>query len=95
MDLFDLGRGAVSYEDGVRRIVSPCLVVGFTSDLLFPIEQQREVVAILRAGGRPARLAELQPVHGHDAFLIEIERLGGILRSFLEDPGAALPDVRV
>jgi len=91
MDLFDLGRGAASYEDGVTRITSPCLVVGFSSDLLFPIEQQREVVEILRSRGRPARLAELETVHGHDAFLIEIERLGRILSAFVNAPGGAGP----
>ena len=94
MDLFDLGRGAASYEEGVARITSPCLVVGFSTDLLFPIEQQREVAAILRAAGRPAMLAELETEHGHDAFLIEIDRLGTILRGFLADPRAAIAAAR-
>ncbi len=87
MDLFDLGRGAASYENGVARITAPCLIVGFTSDLLFPIAQQREVADILRASGRPVRLVELETAHGHDAFLIETGRLGTIVAGFLESVG--------
>lgn len=82
MDFFDLGRGAASYEEGVARIKSPSLVVGFTSDLLFPLSQQREVVEILRRAGRPVRYAEFETIYGHDTFLIEIHRLGALLTEF-------------
>jgi len=82
MDFFDLGRGAPSYEEGVARITSPSLVVGFTSDLLFPLSQQREVAEILRREGRPVRYEEFETVYGHDTFLIEIDRLGAVLTEF-------------
>ncbi len=84
MDLFDLGRGAASYEEGVARISSPALIVGFSSDQLFPVEQQREVWTILRQNGRQAALLELDTPFGHDAFLIEIDALGSRLARFLE-----------
>jgi homoserine O-acetyltransferase len=86
MDLFDLGRGAPSYPEGVARIRCPTLIVGFTSDLLFPVAQQREVAGLLRERQRPVRYVEFETVHGHDAFLIDIERLGAELTAFLEDP---------
>jgi homoserine O-acetyltransferase len=82
MDLFDLGRGAPTYEAGVARIVSPCLIVGFTSDQLFPIHQQRELAIILDSHERPVRYEEIDTIHGHDTFLIEIDRLGRVLVDF-------------
>ncbi|MFQ5669437.1 MAG: homoserine O-acetyltransferase [Acidobacteriota bacterium] len=83
MDFFDLARGMSSLEEGVCRITAPLLVIGFTSDLLFPIHQQRELHRILRERGRPVSFHEFHTIHGHDAFLIEAGRLGRIVRSFL------------
>ncbi len=87
MDLFDLGDDAASYEEGVTRIRARSLMIGVTTDLLFPIHQQEEVARILRAWGRDCRFVRLDSVYGHDAFLIEIERFGRILSSFLDDAG--------
>ncbi len=90
MDFFDLGRGSPSYEEGVGRISSPTLVVGFSTDLLFPPSQQREVAEILRRQGRQVRYEEFDTVYGHDTFLIEIDRLGGVLTGFFETVDADL-----
>ena len=84
MDLFDLGRGQPSYEEGVARITAPALVVGFSSDQLFPVQQQREVAALLGAQQRPVRLEIVDTAFGHDAFLIEIETVGAMLAAFLD-----------
>lgn len=86
MDLFDLGEGADSYEAGISRIHARTLVIGVTTDLLFPIHQQEEVARILRECGREARFVRLDSVFGHDAFLIETDRFGEIIRPFLEEP---------
>ena len=86
MDLFDLGEGAPSYEAGIARIHARTLVVGVTTDLLFPIQQQEEVARILRESGREARFVRLDTVYGHDAFLIDVERFAAILRPFLDEP---------
>ena len=60
------------------------LVVGFTSDWLFPPEQNRQIaLALLRAGKR-ASYAELATDLGHDSFLLESEELYTLVRGFLE-----------
>ncbi len=87
MDLFDLGEGAPSYEDGIARIHARTLVVGVTTDLLFPIQQQEELARILREAGREARFVRLDTVYGHDAFLIDVDRFAAILRPFLDERG--------
>ena len=48
----------------------PTLVLGVQSDILFPVEQQREVVDALRmAGNESVVYYELGGVWGHDTFL--------------------------
>lgn len=57
--------------DGMRPLANtPTLVLGVQSDILFPVEQQREVADALRmAGNRQVRYYELGGVWGHDTFL--------------------------
>lgn len=88
MDLFDLGEGCSSYDEGVSRIRARSMLMGVTTDLLFPIHQQEEVARVLRDWGRECRFVRFDSVYGHDAFLIEIERFGGILSSFLSEAGS-------
>ena len=60
------------------------MIVGFTSDWLFPPEQNRSLaLALLRAGKR-ASYAELSTDLGHDSFLLESEELYALVRAFLE-----------
>jgi len=51
-------------------VSSPTLVLGVQSDILFPVEQQRELVDALRmAGNSQVSYFELGGVWGHDTFL--------------------------
>jgi homoserine O-acetyltransferase len=83
MDLFDLGEGQPSYEAGIARIRASSLIVGVPSDLLFPIDLQKDLARILRQAGRECRFELLDSPHGHDSFLIEVDPLTTILRPFL------------
>ena len=60
------------------------LVVGFTSDWLFPPEQNRAIVLALLSDGKRASYAELATDLGHDSFLLESEELYALVRGFLE-----------
>jgi homoserine acetyltransferase len=52
----------------LRKI--PTLVLGVQSDILFPVDQQREVADALRlAGNKEVSYYELGGVWGHDTFL--------------------------
>ncbi|KAF8812293.1 homoserine acetyltransferase [Phlegmacium glaucopus] len=62
----------------------PTLVLGVQSDILFTIEQQREVVDALRmTGNENVSYYELGGVWGHDTFLIDVLNVGGAIRGFL------------
>ncbi|KAI6047500.1 Alpha/Beta hydrolase protein [Pisolithus marmoratus] len=71
--------------EGLRPLASiPTLVLGVQSDILFPVEQQREVVDALRmAGNSRVSYFELGGVWGHDTFLLDVLNVGGAVRGFL------------
>ena len=90
MDLHDIGRGRGGPEAALRRLRSPVLAVGVSSDILYPAHYSQQIAADARAAGVPAAYRELDSPHGHDAFLIEHEAVGVLLEPFLDDPGRAL-----
>ncbi|KAF8076615.1 Alpha/Beta hydrolase protein [Lyophyllum atratum] len=62
----------------------PTLILGVQSDILFTVEQQREVADALRmAGNDNVSYYELGGVWGHDTFLIDVLNVGGAIRGFL------------
>jgi homoserine O-acetyltransferase len=84
LDEFDLTHSYGSLEAAFAHTEAETLVVGFTSDWLFPPEQNRQLaLALLRAGKR-ASYAELATDLGHDSFLLESEELYALVRGFLE-----------
>ena len=87
LDQFDLEEGGLTLEQAFAPVEAETLVVGFTSDWLFPPAQNRRLaLALLRAGKR-ASYAELATDLGHDSFLLESEDLYALVRAFLEREG--------
>ncbi|MCA9525306.1 MAG: homoserine O-acetyltransferase [Myxococcales bacterium] len=87
MDLFDLAEHGGSLEKAAARITAKtALVIGVTTDILFPVDQQRCLADVLRSTGRPVEYAELTSVQGHDAFLVDIEAFAPLLSDFLSRP---------
>lgn len=85
MDLFSLGYEFPTYEQGVMRIKAKCLIIGVSTDLLFPIDEQEAVYRVLRTSGRDATFNVLDSSAGHDAFLVEVDYFNQKLSRFLED----------
>lgn len=67
MDTHDVARGRGEYFDVLASIAQPALVIGIDTDILYPLAEQRELAEHIPN----ARLAVLESMHGHDAFLIE------------------------
>ncbi len=70
---------------GLQRLRNiPTLVLGVQSDVLFPVEQQRELADALKlAGNEQVTYYELGGVWGHDTFLLDLQGVGGAIRGFL------------
>lgn len=81
MDTHDVGRGRGSHKEALDAIDQPALVLGIDSDILYPLEEQEELVRHIRNSD----LEIIESVHGHDAFLIEFEQLSELLKRWLED----------
>lgn len=79
MDAHHLGRGPFEAEDMLGRIKSRCLVVAISSDLLYPVEEQRFIAKHIPG----ARLEVIDSFYGHDGFLLEDEKLSALLNNFL------------
>lgn len=79
MDTHDVGRGRGGYEKALRSIEQPTLVVGIDSDVLYPLNEQEELVDLIPH----SELAVVSSAHGHDAFLMEFDQMSGIVGPWL------------
>lgn len=85
MDYYD---AAARWGDGdlaaaCQRIRAATMLVSFSTDWLYTPEQSRELGATLLRVGAPVTYVDLPSPFGHDAFLVEIDQLGPLLRDFL------------
>jgi homoserine O-acetyltransferase len=78
MDTHDVSRGRGDFEEVLRSIRSRMLVVSIDSDVLYWPWEQREVANLVPG----ARLAVMDSPHGHDAFLIDVDRLNDMVADF-------------
>jgi homoserine O-acetyltransferase len=83
LDQFDLAEGPGSLEAAFVPVKARTLVVGFTSDWLFPPAQNRAIATALLRAGKHASYAELNTDLGHDSFLLESTELYDLVRHFL------------
>jgi homoserine O-acetyltransferase len=85
MDTHDLARGRGDYDDVLRAVRKPTLVVSIDTDVLYYPEEQRELAELIP----DARFARLASPHGHDAFLIEVDELSDLVADFRGGAGGA------
>ena len=83
LDRFDL-HDPNSLEDTLSVVSAPGLIVGFTSDWLYPPQGNRELVEALLRLGKDASYAELEMDYGHDSFLVRAPKLYELIRNFLK-----------
>ncbi|HJQ31925.1 MAG TPA: homoserine O-acetyltransferase [Pyrinomonadaceae bacterium] len=85
MDTFDLARGYGSEESALRRVRARVLLVGITSDWLFPPDEVRALARRMSAAGVRCRYEELESPHGHDGFLADADLLAPLLCEALNE----------
>ncbi len=84
-DWFDIAEfGDGSAAEALSRIhIERALVVGVSTDILFPLSQQEEIADGLEQGGSIVQFVALDSPQGHDAFLVDIDGFGGAIAPFL------------
>ncbi|MHB9028211.1 MAG: homoserine O-acetyltransferase MetX [Candidatus Latescibacterota bacterium] len=90
MDYFDVSRSYGPLTRAFSETNSRYLVISYSSDWLFPTEHSKEIVRALVANGKDVSFLEINSPYGHDAFLIEAERLTRIITAFLDQHAACV-----
>ncbi|ORY92139.1 homoserine O-acetyltransferase [Syncephalastrum racemosum] len=86
MDTHDLSRDRGDYDEMLKSVQQPALVIGIESDGLFTISEQYEL-----AEGIPnAEMIVIQSPDGHDGFLLEFDQINTHLLSFIKK---VLPEI--
>jgi len=83
LDLFDISTGYESFESALACIKARVLIVGVSSDILYPLHQQKELAETMRRVGVRTNFAVIDSPHGHDGFLIDVQLLRPILVDFI------------
>jgi len=71
MDSHDVSRERGTFGEVLGNIQVPVLVLGISSDVLYPVHEQKDLASLLPN----ATYAELDSDEGHDAFLIEFPKM--------------------
>ena len=84
-DWFDIAEyGDGSVMEGLKRIrIERAMVIGVSTDILFPLEQQEQIADGLRAAGAEVDFVALNSPQGHDAFLVDIPNYSRAIGGFL------------
>lgn len=80
MDSHNVGRQRGSTEAALGKVKAETLVIGISSDLLFPLEEQQ----FLASNIPNAYFEVIDSQYGHDGFLVESEAITEVLGPFLE-----------
>lgn len=83
MDWFDVADHGGSVNAGLAKIhVKKALIIGVTTDILFPIDQQKEIAEGLIKVGRNVEFVAIDSINGHDAFLVDKDHFSPVISDF-------------
>jgi homoserine O-acetyltransferase len=80
MNTHDVGRGRGGVESALACVQARVTVIGLTSDRLYPLSQQEELVKFLPTA---ETLHVIDSLFGHDGFLLEADAINPIVASAL------------
>ena len=78
LDSHQVGRGRGGAESALNSINARTLVVGISSDILFPVSEQMFLAKHIPG----AKYVEIDSFYGHDGFLTEAKTISKIFREF-------------
>ena len=86
-DLFDLAEHGGSLKAGFARMdLQRAMVIGVTTDILFPLQQQKELAEGL-SSVTEVEYVELDCVKGHDSFLADMDAFRPVICRYFETCG--------
>lgn len=85
MDYYDAAErwGGGDLNVAASRLSSQVMIVSFSSDWLYPPKECKDLALSICRNGKPVTYVNVPSAYGHDAFLVETEALGGLIRNYL------------
>ncbi|MEH0154586.1 homoserine O-acetyltransferase [Limibacter armeniacum] len=78
MDSHNVARGRGSLQDALQNIEAYTHVIGVTTDILFPVSEQRFIARYVPN----VTYEEINSTYGHDGFLVETEKIASAIKAF-------------
>jgi homoserine O-acetyltransferase len=92
MDSYDLEEIYGSLNAAFAPLKARMLVIALSSDWLFPPEQSLGIATALVQAGKRVSYCLLKAPYGHDAFLVDIQHMSQVIRTFLGTGISANPE---
>jgi len=85
MDYFDLGKQfGGNLSEAFKKTKAKFFVISFTSDWLYPTQENKDIVIALNAIGANVGFVEIESDKGHDSFLLDVPDFLKALKNFLD-----------
>ena len=85
MDYFDLTKQYKgNLSKAFEKTKTKFFVISFTSDLLYPTAENKEIVIALNASGAEVGFIEITSDKGHDSFLLDMPEFLKTVKNFLD-----------
>jgi hypothetical protein len=85
MDYFDLGKQFKgNLSDAFKETKAKFFIISFTSDWLYPTQENKDIVIALNAIGADVGFVEIESDKGHDSFLLDVPDFLNSLKNFLD-----------
>lgn len=83
MDLFDAADHGGSLAASFSHLqLRSALIIGVSSDSLFPVQQQRELADAMRPYVEDTQMLALDSIQGHDSFLVDMDQFRPAIAKF-------------
>jgi len=85
MDYFDLPQkfdGNLS--NAFKKTKTKFFIISFTSDWLYPTQENKDIVIALNSIGADVGFAEIESDKGHDSFLLDVPDFLNVLKNFVD-----------
>ena len=85
MDYFDLAKQFKgNLSDAFRATKAKFFIISFTSDWLYPTQENKDIVIALNSIGADVGFVEIECDKGHDSFLLDVPDFLNALKNFLD-----------
>ena len=85
MDYFDLAKQFKgNLSDAFRATRAKFFIISFTSDWLYPTQENTDIVIALNSIGADVGFVEIESDKGHDSFLLDVPDFLNALKNFLD-----------